>query len=77
MQEGIYDAFSQELSEAVSRFVVGSGLDRKTTHGPLTNGMSKVQDHIKDATKKGAKLVRGGKTLPDLGMWCPPALSLC
>ncbi|KAK5948012.1 hypothetical protein OHC33_010940 [Knufia fluminis] len=66
-KEGIYDAFSQELSEAVSRFVVGSGLDRKTTHGPLTNGMSKVQDHIKDATKKGAKLVRGGKTLPDLG----------
>lgn len=67
VQDGIYDKFSQRLVEEVKKFKVGSGIDAATTHGPLTNGTSKVEEHIKDAIKKNAKILLGGKLLPAIG----------
>lgn len=68
VQEGIYDRFCQRLVEEVKRFRVGDGLqDDAVTHGPMTNGVGKVQAHIQDAVSKNARVLLGGSSLPNLG----------
>lgn len=67
VQEGIYDKFSKRLVEEVQSFRVGDGLDASVTHGPLTNGTTKVEAHINDAVAKNAKVLLGGKLLPSIG----------
>ncbi|CAD0186591.1 Succinate-semialdehyde dehydrogenase [NADP(+)] GabD [Ruegeria sp. THAF57] len=68
VQAGVYDAFAEKLKAATEALSVGDGLSDGVTTGPLINGkaVAKVQDHIADATAKGAQVVTGG--LPhDLG----------
>ncbi|KAI1453545.1 aldehyde dehydrogenase [Annulohypoxylon moriforme] len=67
VQEGIYDKFSKRLIEEVRKFRVGNGLQNEVTHGPLTTGVSKVEEHVEDAVSKNATLLLGGKRLPNLG----------
>ena len=64
VQQGIYDKFSKRLVEELQKFRVGNGTDTSVTHGPLTNGVAKVQEHIQDATSKKAKIILGGKQVP-------------
>ena len=42
---------------------IGNGADEATKIGPLinSNGLAKVEDHLSDATDKGAKVISGGK----------------
>ena len=65
VQEGVYDAFAEKLAEAVKKLKVGDGTEQGVTTGPLINkaAIAKVQEHIDDAVKKGAKVVLGGKSL--------------
>ncbi|ODM21291.1 hypothetical protein SI65_04344 [Aspergillus cristatus] len=67
VQEGIYDRFCQRLVEEVKKFHVGNGAEDTVTHGPMTNGVSKVKEHIQDAASKNAKVLLGGSQLPLLG----------
>lgn len=67
VQEGIYDEFSRRFAEEVAKFRVGDGADASSTHGPLTNGVAKVEEHIKDAVSKKATVLLGGNRLPSLG----------
>ncbi|CEL02158.1 Putative NAD-dependent aldehyde dehydrogenase [Aspergillus calidoustus] len=67
VQEGIYERFAQRLVEEVRKCQVGNGVDAAVTHGPLTNGVAKTQEHIRDAMGKGATVLLGGNTLPALG----------
>lgn len=68
VQRAIYDRFSTRLVEEVRKCRVGNGLDDPAvTHGPLTNGVAKVEEHIRDAVSKDAKLLLGGKRLPSVG----------
>ncbi|KAL2832658.1 aldehyde dehydrogenase domain-containing protein [Aspergillus pseudoustus] len=68
VQSKIYERFSARLVEEVAKFRVGNGLeDPSVTHGPLTTGVSKVEEHVQDAVSKGAKLLLGGKRLPSQG----------
>lgn len=67
VQEGIYDRFSQRLVEEVKKFRVGNGADGSVTHGPLTIGIEKTEEHVQDALNKKASLLLGGKRRPDLG----------
>ncbi|KAI1443564.1 aldehyde dehydrogenase [Annulohypoxylon stygium] len=67
VQEGIYDKFSKRLVEEVKKFRVGNGLQDSITHGPLTTGVGKVEEHVNDAVNKKATVLLGGKRLPDLG----------
>jgi succinate-semialdehyde dehydrogenase/glutarate-semialdehyde dehydrogenase len=62
-QEGIYDKFVKALSQAVSELKVGDGFESGVTIGPLINmaAVEKVEEHIADATAKGAKIAIGGK----------------
>ena len=63
VQNGVYDAFSRKLVEAVSKLRVGDGLKGATDQGPLIDGkaLAKVEEHIADAVAKGAKVAFGGK----------------
>jgi len=63
IQEGIYDTFAEKLSKAVASLKVGDGFGEGTTTGPLINAkaVTKVEEHIADALKKGGKVVSGGK----------------
>jgi len=69
VQRGVYDEFSAKFAEAVRAFKVGNGFDKDTTHGPLihSRAISKVNEHVRDAEAKGAKVLIGGSRLPDLG----------
>ena len=63
VQEGVYDAFSKKLIEAVGKLKVGNGFETDVTQGPLIDlkAVEKVEEHIADAVKKGAKVAFGGK----------------
>ncbi|KAI4146864.1 MAG: hypothetical protein LQ340_005780 [Diploschistes diacapsis] len=69
VQEGIYDSFANKFAEKVKAFKVGAGFDEGITHGPLIHdrAVSKVDAHVRDAEKKGAKVTVGGQKMPDLG----------
>ncbi|OYD85505.1 NADP-dependent succinate-semialdehyde dehydrogenase [Azospirillum brasilense] len=69
VQSGVYDAFAAKLAEAVKALKVGPGLTTEgAQQGPLIDmaAVEKVEDHIRDATEKGARVVLGGKR-HDLG----------
>jgi len=63
IQDGVYDAFTRKLAEAVSAMRVGSALEGETEQGPLINAaaLAKVEAHVGDALEKGAKLLCGGR----------------
>jgi len=63
VQDGVYDAFARKLADSVASMKVGPGTETGTVIGPLIDmkAVEKVEDHIADAVKKGAKLVVGGK----------------
>ena len=62
VQDGIHDAFAAKMAEAVKGLKVGNGLEDGTQQGPLIDmrAVEKVEEHITDATAKGAKVVAGG-----------------
>jgi succinate-semialdehyde dehydrogenase/glutarate-semialdehyde dehydrogenase len=63
VQDGVYEAFARKLAAAVGKLKVGDGREEGVTQGPLidANALSKVEEHIADAVKKGARVVLGGK----------------
>src|SRR6187455_3040304 len=63
VQESVYDAFAAKLAEKVRALKVGPGTGEGVTAGPLIDGgaLAKVEEHIADATAKGAKVTLGGK----------------
>ncbi|NWA08896.1 NAD-dependent succinate-semialdehyde dehydrogenase [Pseudomonas gingeri] len=63
IQDGVYDAFTVKLAEAVKAMRVGSALDGETEQGPLINNaaLDKVEQHVGDALEKGARLLCGGR----------------
>ena len=63
VQDGIYDAFAAKLRDSVSKFVVGNGMTKDVTIGPLIDqaAVEKVEEHIQDALDRGAKVFHGGK----------------
>lgn len=69
VQEGIYEEFVAKFVEKVKAFKIGNGFAEGVTHGPLIHerAIGKVDQHVQDAIKKGAKLLVGGQKLPDVG----------
>ena len=62
VQDGIHDAFAAKMAEAVKGLKVGNGLEDGTQQGPLIDmrAVEKVEEHIADATAKGAMVAAGG-----------------
>jgi succinate-semialdehyde dehydrogenase/glutarate-semialdehyde dehydrogenase len=68
VQDTVYDAFVEKLSLAVAALKVGNGLDKGVQIGPMIHkkGLYKVQHHVEDALKKGARIIAGGNPLGGL-----------
>jgi succinate-semialdehyde dehydrogenase/glutarate-semialdehyde dehydrogenase len=62
VQDGIYDTFASRLATRVSQMRVGNGLEEGVVQGPLIDdkALAKVEQHIADATGKGARVLTGG-----------------
>jgi len=62
VQDGVYEAFTAKLVAAVQKLRIGDGLAGETEQGPLIDeaALKKVEEHVTDATSKGAKVVTGG-----------------
>jgi succinate-semialdehyde dehydrogenase/glutarate-semialdehyde dehydrogenase len=69
VQAGIYDEFAKRFAAKVKDFKVGNGFEEGITHGPLIHdrAVDKVEAHVRDAEKKGGKVVVGGNKMPELG----------
>ena len=63
VQEGVYDEFARRLAVEVAKLKVGDGMHEGVTQGPLINdqAIAKVEEHVRDALAKGAKIALGGK----------------
>ncbi len=59
----VYDAFVDACEPLVRAYVLGDPNDDKTTLGPIAQPWhpKELADFVEDATKKGAKLVTGGR----------------
>ncbi len=76
VQAGVYDDFANRLATAVAKMKVGDGLEDGTALGPLINAdaITKVQEHIADATSKGAKVILGGDMTQGPGNFINPTI---
>ena len=65
VQDGVYDKFVKKFAARVKTIKVGNGFDEGVAQGPLIEdaAVAKVERHVKDAVKKGGKVVTGGKKL--------------
>ena len=63
LQDGVYDAFTRRLAETAGAMKVADGFEPGAVMGALIDmkAVEKVEAHIADAVKKGAKVVTGGK----------------
>ena len=59
------DAFTKEFTNRVNAMKAGNGMDKGVRIGPLVgpDAILKVENQVKDALSKGAKLITGGKRL--------------
>ncbi|MEI4196129.1 NAD-dependent succinate-semialdehyde dehydrogenase [Roseovarius sp. E0-M6] len=77
VQAGVYDEFAKRLKAKVSDMAVGDGLEEGTQLGPLINSdaIDKVQEHVADATEKGAQIILGdGQAMKGEGHFLPPTI---
>ncbi|MCZ4061427.1 aldehyde dehydrogenase family protein [Pantoea sp. LMR881] len=78
VQSGIYDAFVEQLTAAVSKIRVDQGMQDEFVVGPLINqnALDKVTSLVNDAVSRGAKVMLGGKPDAKGGLFYPPII-LC
>ncbi|MEL7014040.1 MAG: aldehyde dehydrogenase family protein, partial [Pseudomonadota bacterium] len=77
VQAGVYEEFAEKLQKAVSNLKIGDGLEEGTALGPLINAdaIDKVQEHVADATSKGASVAMGGgEPIEGAGYFLPPTI---
>jgi succinate-semialdehyde dehydrogenase/glutarate-semialdehyde dehydrogenase len=76
VQDSVYDAFADKLKAAVAKLNPANGLESGATQGPLIDdkAVAKVEEHIADATSKGAKIVAGGKRHAKGGRFFEPTV---
>jgi succinate-semialdehyde dehydrogenase/glutarate-semialdehyde dehydrogenase len=76
VHDKVYDAFADKLATRVKALKVGAGTEAGVTQGPLINAdaLAKVEEHVKDATTQGAKVVTGGKRHARGGQFYEPTV---
>jgi succinate-semialdehyde dehydrogenase/glutarate-semialdehyde dehydrogenase len=63
VHDSVYEAFVGKLAAAVNDLKIGDGFAEGVVLGPMIDGnaVAKVQEHIDDALKKGARVLAGGE----------------
>jgi succinate-semialdehyde dehydrogenase / glutarate-semialdehyde dehydrogenase len=76
VQDGVYDAFTKCLAGTAGAMKVADGFEPGAEIGPLIDmkAVEKVEAHIADAVKKGAKVVNGGKRAAQGGSFFEPTV---
>src|SRR3984885_12582812 len=76
VQDGIADAFTQRLAQAMRALRVGPGLEAGTDLGPLINksAQNNMVALVEDATRKGAKIITGGRCPDGPGFFFQPTI---
>jgi len=76
VQEGIHDRFVEAMTKRISGVKIGDGLADGTQMGPMANPRrpAAMEDFIKDAVAKGARLRTGGEGIDQNGFWWKPTL---
>ncbi|UOO93737.1 NAD-dependent succinate-semialdehyde dehydrogenase [Vitreoscilla stercoraria] len=76
VQSGVYDQFVAKFKAAVEKLSIGSGLEAGVNFGPVidANAVKKVEEHIADATSKGAKVEIGGQPHALGGLFFEPTI---
>ncbi len=76
VQDGVYDAFTKRLAETAGAMKVADGFEPGAVIGPPIDmkAVEKVEAHIADALKKGAKVVIGGKRAAQGGSFFEPTV---
>jgi succinate-semialdehyde dehydrogenase / glutarate-semialdehyde dehydrogenase len=67
VQRPVYNRFLEWFVEKTKALKVGNGLEPEVQIGPMIdeNALAKATEHIEDATARGARLLWGGKRLPE------------
>jgi acyl-CoA reductase-like NAD-dependent aldehyde dehydrogenase len=65
----LYESFAQTCAKKATQLRVGNGMDTNTDVGPMIHErqLRIVEAHVEDAKAKGARVLAGGKRLPELG----------
>jgi succinate-semialdehyde dehydrogenase/glutarate-semialdehyde dehydrogenase len=76
VQAGVYAAVAEKLSARVAQMKVGDGMEAGTDLGPLitAKAIAKVQEHVADATGKGAEVLYAGETPQSPGNFLAPTI---
>ena len=76
VQSGVYDQFAEKLAAKVATLQTGNGFDQGITFGPLIDeaAVAKVEEHVSDATSKGATVALGGKAHELGGLFYQPTI---
>ena len=69
VQRAVFDDFAQKLAARVAALQVGPASDPASQIGPMINdrAVEKIERHAQDAVARGAKVLTGGRRLPELG----------
>lgn len=69
VQAGVYDRFAAMLAARVSALKVAPATDPDAQIGPMINAraVDKIERHVQDAVAHGARVLAGGKRLPEVG----------
>ena len=79
IHESAYNEFAEKFVKAVEQqLFVGSGLIAENNQGPLIDrgAIEKIEDQIRDALQKGARIATGGKRIPGKGLFFQPTILL-
>lgn len=76
VQSGIYEEFISRLTQEIDSLVLGNGMQKDVTCGPLIEQRSvlKVKEHIDDAIAKGGVLITGGSLKDPNSLFFKPTL---
>ena len=69
VQAPVYEQFADLLATRVAALKVAPATDPDALIGPMINAraVEKIESHVKDAIDHGARVLTGGKRLPELG----------
>jgi len=69
VHRGSYEAFANACAEKTKKLRVGNGMDPHTDVGPMIRErqVGIVESHVEDAQARGARVLAGGRRLPELG----------
>ncbi len=69
VHRSLYDQFLETCCRKIGKLRVGNGIDSEVEQGPLISErqLRIVEEQVTDAVRHGARLLLGGKRLPELG----------